>query len=81
MAHYKGDADYTWRVDEVSDMNTSESEEECDTLPTRWLDAHYDVLQEFYWIFLDVGRRVFGNDFYTDGGFHTIVAHVHEHTF
>lgn len=72
-------------------MTSSEDEAwyECDSSDNdepfwgnrrRWLDEHYDVLQQMYAMFLEVGRVVFGNAFMQFGGFHDFVKFVYEYT-
>jgi hypothetical protein len=47
---------------------------------TRWVEQHYDVLEELYNKFLESGRGVFTDAFYQFGGFHTFVWHVYHNT-
>lgn len=46
----------------------------------RWVDAHYDVLQELYQQFRDNGKRAFGDAFLQLGDFGGFIDYVREHT-
>ena len=46
----------------------------------RWVEVHYDVLEELYQQFRDNGKRVFGDAFFQLGNFGSFIDYVRMHT-
>lgn len=94
MASFKGDSRYrtayddatVTRSDSDSDIPLDEVEEYLITMkrhdPERkWLERHYDAVQELYTLFKEHGCAVFGNAFFQGGGFGHFYHFIYEHTY
>ncbi len=86
MASFKGDENYRVYHDDCA-VDSSASDDEFSAVPhdanrsrRRWLEEHFDVLQDLYAHLREDGERVFGRAFLQRGGFHTFVQFVYEHT-
>lgn len=70
--------------DEGSDDEHTERMEEVrgrlEVTELEWFTTHYEVLEELYRTFRDVGETTFGTWFFQNGGFHNFVHFVYAYS-
>lgn len=83
MSYFKGDSYYEAHVDDVADsanyFPTTEVESDCD-FSYRWVDRHYDALQELYELFKQRGSFLFGRAFFQLGDFADFIELIYRKT-
>ena len=88
MSHYKGDENYRVYYDADIEMGSEASDEDdlgydpkqWRTNYARWVDAHFDVLQDLYRSFRDQGQFIFGNSFLQTATICDFTRFVFDHT-
>jgi len=85
MTSRKADSRFTPRYDcpdfwpsEESDDDSYFAHQDPDKARSRWVEEHFDVLQDLYNTFTQSGKYAFGRTFYQFGGFHTFCSHIYD---